>query len=257
MDDYQDAQFSDSVFVRLLGKKRNPNHYAQPEHLYLCRTYQAARSIKLFIASLTAATMLWCGINIADAFVLKHETTSLQSSVEQVQNSLRQLTGASHNEAINPENILAAVKISEALKKRSTRPDHLLKALGAALLQNPHLILDKLVWNSKQPTAQTVHESDEAVTKQIGTINNKVQSIIVAEGHISDFNGSYLEANSDVKLFVRKLSEQPGIVRADITRFPINTASSSAMAGKLLSNENPGKANFTVRVVMEVHREQS
>ena len=256
MEAYQDSQFSDRIFIHLLCKKRNPNHYAQAEHLFHYRTYNTARALNLFSTSLALAAVLWCGINIADAFVFKQETKLLQASIEKVEDNLRQITGASQNEDINPENILAAVKISEALKQRSTSPDPLMRALGAALLQNPGLILDKLVWHSKQTTAQPAPDAEDTTAGQINSADNSLQSVIVAEGHIADFKGSYLDANNDIQLFVRKLSTQPGIVSASITRYPINTASGTSLVGKLLSNENPGKANFTVRVVMEMQRGQ-
>ncbi len=257
MKSYPDNQYSDSIFVSLLCKKRNPNHYAQTEHLYHYRTFQASRALKIFSGSLTAAALLWCGLNIADAIVLKHETKILQASAEQAQDRLRHITGAALNKSINPEDILAAVKISEALEKRSIRPDRSMHALGTALLQYPHLILDKLVWNSNQPVTPRTEKSNTALTEQNSPANNQIQNVLVAEGHIEDFNGSYLQANNDIKLFVRKLTEQPGVIRVDITRYPINTSSTAAMVGKLLNNARPGKAYFTVRVIMDRRRAKS
>lgn len=257
IENYPDNQYADSLFIHLLCKKRNPNHYAQSGHLFHYRSYQAVKALKLIGAALSAAAMLLSGFNIADAFVLKHQTKILQVSAEKTQDRLRQLTGAEQNETINPENILAAVKIYEALKDRSSRPDPLMAALGMALLQNPDLILDKLVWNSNRPVAPVNHDPDAMQTQSDVTVNKDMQSVIIADGHIANFNGSYLKANNEIKLFADQLAAQPGIVRAEIIRYPINTTSSTAMTGKFLSGENSDKVDFTVRVVMDNQRDES
>lgn len=255
IQNYPDSQYSDSLFVSLLCKKRNPNHYAQPEHLYHYRTHQTQTALKIIAGTLTATALLLSGINLADAFVLKHEIKTLQVAAEKMQSNLRQLTGAEQNATINPENILAAVKIYEALKERSAHPQPIMSAMGAALLQNPHLIVDKLDWGAQPPVAAVNPEVGIDGTQLSGTINNNTRSVIMAEGHIDNFNGSYLEANNDVNKFVSDLSALPESVRAEIIRYPIDTASSTAMTGKLQTSETPETVDFTVRVIMDKQHE--
>lgn len=253
---YSDAPYSDRLFVQILASKRIHNHYAQPEHLYHNRTYAVARFLRSASMALAAAALLWSGINIADALVLKKETRLLADTIEQVQQNLRQLTGATQNETVDPEDILAAVKLSDALDSRRDNPEKLLSAVGAALRRSPQLILDKLVWSVRQP-AQAPDEDTGAVdAQQAGTINNPIQSAVLVKGHITGFNGSYLQANNDIRTFASRLSQQPGIVSTAIVQLPVNTASNAALAGKLLSDNEPGKAEFAVQVVMETRHDQ-
>ncbi len=257
MQEYLDGQFSDSLFVRLLSRKRSKNHYAQYTDLYHCRTFYTSRSIKLLSGALAAGAFLWCGINISDGLLLKYETSAIAKSIDQVQNNLRQLTGATQNQTVNPEDILAAVKISDALNNRRDNPHHLMSVIGAALQRNPKLVLDKLVWSTHQPAAIADENLRQESPEHSGTINDRIKSTLIAEGHISEFNGSYLEANNDIKLFSIHLAEQPNIISSEIIKMPINTASTTALIGKLLSNNDPGTAKFTVRIVMETQHGQS
>jgi hypothetical protein len=257
IQDYPDGQFSDSLFVSLLTNKHSKNHYAQPEHLYLGRTYYAAHAIKVLSGTLAAGALLWCGINITDTLLLKQETKTILSSIDQVQNNLRQLTGATNNPSVNPEDILAAVKLSDALNNRRDNPQYLLAAVGAAMQNNPNLVLDKLVWSTQQPAKPANEMNQNDTPEHKGTINTLIKSTLIAEGHIDDFNGSYLQANNEIKQFSQHLAEQPNIISAHIIKLPVNTASTTDLVGKLHVNEEPGKAEFTVRIVMESPHGQS
>jgi hypothetical protein len=247
--DYPDTRFSDALFCYLLEKRPVPNHYALAPHLRNWRGHQARQALGAasWLLAVSAATL--SGMNIVDGQRLEAETRDVARITDQGNADYQRVRQSLPIDPVDALSMREALQFAEQLTARPLDPERLFKLLGAGFSSQPELAMDKLSWfvaddlNAEQ--LSPLGQSENGVAATMPYLIGKVA------GHVRRFNGSYRQAHEQINEMVKWIAGQPGILRADVVRAPLNTQTDSALQGGIAAHDEKEAAEFELRIVLE------
>ncbi len=248
---YPHAYSCEALFVYLLAKRRVSNHYAQGTHRRGFFTWQLRHALGVATVATAAAGLLWSGLNLADGLLLDRQTQAIRAQLGRAEERYRQAAERLPDVGVTAADILAAVNIADRLQGRRSDPGVVLSTIGQALAQRPGLVPDKLQWfTSTDPDARDAGAATRAAQLS-GDLDRPLYTIALVSGHISDFDGSWLNASQRIERLASHLTARPQVRRVDIVREPLDTRHGGNVEGEVDSRHAPGRAYFTLRIVME------
>lgn len=244
---YPDHSYCDLLFTVLASRAQGQNHYAQPAHLVQARVHRGKDLINKTSLLLATIALAWAGINMIDATALKSKQAGLEAATVAAQQALDEINKRKQLVQVEPKDVLAAVEIANAIQARAIQPRTLLASLGGVLQQNPALAMDRLEWNPR--SGQIADDAETDPGTESGTAVNQIQ--VTIEGHVLDFDGSYLHANQQINRLTGMLANLPEVVSASIVKQPANTAPNASLTGSVNKLQDADKAAFIVQLTME------
>ena len=251
---FPDTGFSDALFAFLLGNSRHKNHYARSVHLRRMRGWQGAMAIRAASWVLAVIGLSWSGINVIDGWMASREQAQIASSRESISDRYTLLTQELPVRPAEARAMREATALADSLEKNPLQSGRIFELLGRAFTLNPELELRKLRWftadktDAREPVSLV--SSDNAAGLPL-----PVCSVAIVSGSLRDFDGSYQHAQDQIEHMVAWLSDQPGVITVDIERAPIDTRPDTQIQGEIDNRLKNSRADFELRLVMELDNE--
>lgn len=251
--DYPDNPFSDPLFCYLLARRPVQNHYARPQHLRNWRSFQARQGLRAatWLLAVSAATL--SGMNIVDGKQIEAATLKTEQLTEQVSSDYQRALQGLPVEPVTALSMREAIQLADLLSAHTVDLDQLFKLMGRGFSARPDLAMDKMTWfvgdNADAENAAEIRRADTGAAAAEPYLVTKVQ------GHMRKFNGSYRQAHQQIDAMAKWIAAQPGIVRADIVREPLDTRTDANLQGGLATPGDTEATDFELRIVLDLHHE--
>lgn len=236
-------RFPDALQLLLLGMHIPDINLAQPQVTHNFRCHQQRRALYALSSSITAATLIWSGINLYQRqdYEAQSETLAAQTLQRQVQylEATRQFPQA----PASAENLRRVVNANQAIQTMARTPELLFGVVGRALNQSPDVVLKRLVWRS---TATL----DPDVAAQPATSGVKAQTGLI-EGEIRPFAGDYRAALESIDRLIALLKSDEHVAQVRIEQLPLNVNSSAALNGSTQMTAQSGSAAFRLAIELK------
>ncbi|MFQ5642094.1 MAG: hypothetical protein ACE5FQ_00170 [Thiogranum sp.] len=249
--EHPDARISDALFAYLLNTRRVPNHYATPRHLKRLNTWHAQAGLRaaMWLIAVTAAT--YSGINVVDGMAMSSEARNVASVAAQVNTNYQQAARQLPVTAEDARAMREAIQLANTLEAHRTDLASLFSLVGNAFERQPNLQLKRFDWfASPDKDAATASQDSARQADRVQNMDNYLVSHI--KGKLRHFNGSYVEAHSQIDRLVKWIAERPGVHAVTITRRPLNTQADASIQGAIGNNDRDSEAEFELRVTMEI-----
>ena len=253
--DYPDIQFSDALFAYLLSKRPVQNHYARAQHLQHWRSYQVRQGLRAATWLLAVSATTLSGMNIVDGRQLEAETRQIAGITEQVNAEYQRVRQGLPVEPVTALSMREAIQLTDQLNAHPVDLNKLFKLMGRGFSASTDLAMDTLTW---------FVAADPGATSLSGLQQSEIGAAVVAApylitkvlGHVRTFNGSYRQAHQQIESLAQWIAGQPGVVRADVLREPLNTRTDASLQGGIAMPGDTEAAEFELRIVLELGHER-
>ena len=153
------------------------------------------------------------------------------------------------------------MNIVQTLEKYKATPFDMLKLLSTVVDKYPMIEIDEIEWAASTDPNLTFEGSKKPETDQavlgVNIVNTEESyqyyQIAAMKGHLSEFDGNYRVALNTINKFNELINSLPSVHDASIMTLPLDIGSDANLQGA--ANSGPGKANFSVRIVMGIQNE--
>jgi len=249
---HPDTRFSDALFAYLLNNRRAPNHYAKSRHLKRLNTWYMQMGLRAAMWLVVVAGATYSGINVIDGLAMSSDARKVAGVAAQVNMNYQQAAGQLPVKAEDARAMREAIQLADTLEAHQTNLDSLFTLVGTAFKRQTNLQLNRFDWfaspDKDAEVAPQQHETQP--TGQVQVSDRYVISHI--KGQLRRFSGSYLEAHNQINKLVDWITAQPGIHAVTVTRRPLNTQANSSIQGEIKNSGSDSRAEFELRITMEI-----
>ncbi len=259
LDEGYTSPYCDPLYAQLLVRKRPTNHYARPADRRHHRLHLQRRALQAASLVVAVGGLLWSSANLLQGALLEDRIAASRQLRDAVRSRYEAALAQVPHTPVAPRAIHAAVQLADTLDRRRQLPDRLLALLGAGLQQHPALQLEDIEWytGASPDTAPPGGGPEHADTTSADSDAGAAYQIVEIGGHMEPFSGNYLRAHRRLADFLADLRRQPGIVRAEAVKLPLDMDPASRVSGSTGDGGGQQRAPFRLRVVMEVAHETS
>ncbi|HFD80058.1 MAG TPA: hypothetical protein ENK05_06680 [Gammaproteobacteria bacterium] len=251
---YPEGGNSDALFVWLLARRKVRNHYAPPRQLRRYRTWQAARALRAASWLLAVGGLSWSGINGVNGLMAADEAARLNNDITTINQGYVQLTRQLPIQPAEARAMREAIQLADRLERHNIHPGTVFARVGKAFAEQPDLEMEQFSWfaSDDQEARRPVDTSSMDPAQPVSDPRYVIATI---QGRLAHFDGSYRRAQRQVERLVEQLRGQRGITTVDIERAPLDTRPDTQIQGQLGDSQDREKAEFELRLVMEMDRE--
>lgn len=266
LGDTTDAPFCDELFVRLLARRRAPNHYASGQQRFHYQIFRARQALAVLGLAAAVGGVLWSGTQIVDGLMYRREAADNERLLAIAQQGYSEVESRLPVSDVAPEDMQFAVAAAERLQSQRKNPHTVLARLGQALQADPGLRLERIEWfvsHDPQATTAATHEDQAAAAQFVeydaegnpvedaGGESGQRYQIGIAHGRVTPFDGDYSGAHGRIDGLLHALRARPDVARAEALELPLNTAVSGRVLGGVGDSESPQDAHFRLRLVLK------
>ncbi len=253
--------FSDQLFIYHLLKNKPVNYFASNTEK---RYFQMQKSNRAMLAASIAMIligMLWGGFNFIGGLTYKQQGVNAQKKTEFYNTRYELARERLPQTVVSPADLQVVVGIANTLKEYKLTPLNMLKLIGRGMDRFPSIELDEIVWTASADPNMKFDDIGTGSTNQaalgVSDVNKaegyQYYQIASIKGHLSSFDGNYREALSIIDQFAQTLRNIPLVHDVSIMSLPLDISSDVSLQGT--ANAGPGKADFSVRIVLGVSHE--
>ena len=250
---YPQTHYSDALFSYLLGRNPIRNHYAGQTHLRSFRTWQMALGLRVATWLVAVGGASLAGMNAVDGVLMQRDKVLIEQATADISDQYRKAT---NQLPVEPNAALAmrdAIRFADILQAYDVNLEHLFRLTGKAFADQPNLAMEKFDWFlTPDPGAIALSNLGDDNPEILGPARYLVSSIT---GHLRQFDGSFKQAHKQVEALSGWLAQQPGVTEAYIVRKPLDTRADSDLQGSITKQGAEDRAEFEIRVVLELKDE--
>lgn len=261
------AQYCDELFVRLLARRRAPNHYAHGAQRFHYQMYRARQALAVLGLTVAVGGVLWSGTRLVDGLMYLREAAENERLLAIAQQGYSAVENRLPASDVAPLDMQFAVTAAERLQSQRKDPRTILVRFGQALQADPSVQLERIEWFvARDPQATTAAKpEDEAAAAQFVEYDadgNPVDEtadgdggqhfqIGVAQGRLTPFDGDYGGAHRRIDALLQRLRTGSDVALAEALELPLNTAVSGRVLGGVGDSERQPEARFRLRLVVK------
>jgi hypothetical protein len=251
-------QLADTLFLQLLGRRRQAGHYSLGE---ADRYYRLRRLRRLMYAASAAVTLgaaVWTGNNVWNYLQASAESDHINAEADQYDNGYRAAMSNMPPRVARTANMKAAVTIERMVQAQAPMPLPLMNILSSALDQSPQIHLVELDWRVNLPelkaggAAQSSSMGETAASAPIPArllgVPDKPPQALRIEAEILVAHDDYRAALDSMNKFAQLLARQPRMV-VEIEQPPLDTRPNVKLSGKAGTAAGDAKAKFIMNLV--------
>jgi len=253
--------FCDRLFAYQLLKHRPANLYAVPSETRYFKLRNMRRALQVASLFMILASVVWGGLNFMGGILYKQQAKNAENKTN-FYNARYQIARERLPEtAVTAANLELVVNIVQTLEKHKTTPFDMLKLLSVVVDKYPMIEIDEIEWAASTDPNLTFDGSKKSATDQavlgVNIVNTEESylyyQIAAMKGHLSEFDGNYRVALNTIYEFNEVIKSLPSVHDASIMTLPLDIGSDADLEGA--AGSGPGKANFSVRIVMGIKNE--
>lgn len=252
---YPDTRFSDSLFAHLVYRHDSSNHYAQPSHLKLFRTWQLQRASRVAMWLVMVGGLAVSGTNMVDARLMQERSDQVHLATAVVNDRYQQVTSQLPPAFEDARSMREAIRIADQLEQQQVNIEDILGLLGKGFSLQPNLTMDDFKWFGSPDASDKADPGQVDRNGENRSVANIRYVIGDINGQLRTFDGSYQKAHQQIDELVAWLLEQPDVRDVSIVKKPLNTRTDSELQGALNNEEHRETARFRIRLVMEIAHE--
>ena len=249
---HPDTRFSDALFAYLLNTRRAPNHYAKSRHLKRLNTWYIQVGLRAAMWLVVVAGAAYSGINVVDGLAMSSEARNVAGVAAQVSTNYQQAARQLPVKARDARAMREAIKLADTLEAHQTNLDSLFTLVGTAFKRQTNLQLTRFDWFASPDKDAEVTPQQQGTQPAGQVLSSDSYVISHIKGQLRHFSGSYLEAHKQIEKLVGWIAEQPGVHAVTVTRRPLNTQANSSIQGEIKNSGNDNRAEFELRIAMEI-----
>jgi hypothetical protein len=253
--------FSDQLFAHQLLKHKPKNLYAVPSET---RYFQMRNMRRMMLAAslfMILGSVVWGGLNFMGGMLYKQQGNAAMKKTDFYSARYQIARERLPHTAVTPANLELVVNIVQTLEKYKATPFDMLKLLSTVVDKYPMIEIDEIEWAASTDPNLTFESSKKPETDQavlgVNIVNTEESyqyyQIAAMKGHLSEFDGNYRVALNTINKFNELINSLPSVHDASIMSLPLDIGSDANLQGA--ANSGPGKANFSVRIVMGIQNE--
>jgi hypothetical protein len=253
------AQFCDELLVYLLKHHTPARDYSTAVE----RRYDAYRRARAALhgvsATLVLAALVWTGMNLIDARLMKEFNSSAGRISGDMQQRYDHVMEELPKTPVSPKNLHTGVELAQSLTTLGTLPHPLLYALSAGLHDFPQVNVQSIEWVATADPASVTFGSVAVVAAPAPAgdtpASSELYQVAQIKGNLRAFDGDYRKAFELLNRLVTALKKNVDLEQVRAVELPLNTDPGVLLQGKTGVQEQGQAAVFILQAVLKVKHE--